>query len=127
MKQQRRKYYINESLRNTTASNTKFAIAIVGTMKVIAEETGNVENRTYAEVARATRNPTRSLSKAKNTDNKHKQNIHEKLCLMSPTNRFRRQWNNLSKKTSNAKTTKNYTQQQKINELQEEINKPKHQ
>ena len=96
MKQQQRRCYINGSLRNTTASNTSLHQL---KMNNIAEETGNTENRTYAEVTRAGRNPTKRLSKSNNVDNKHKQNMHEKLCLISPTNRFRRQGNKLSKKT----------------------------
>ena len=96
-------------------------------VKKIAQETGNAENRTYAEVTCAGRNPTRRLSKTNNADNKYKQNIHEKLHSISPTNHFRRQGNNLSKKPSNTNTISNYTQQQKINELQEEINKLKYQ
>ena len=51
---------------------------------------------------------------------------HKKLCSISPTKQFRRQENNLSKKPSNTNTTNNY-KKQKINELQEKINKLKHQ
>ena len=51
---------------------------------------------------------------------------HEKLRSISPTKQFRRQENNLSKKPSNTNTTNNY-KKQKINELQEKINKLKHQ
>ena len=83
-------------------------------VKKIVEETGNTESRTYAEVIRAGRNPTRRLSKTSNADNNHKQNIHEKLRSISPTNRCRRQGNNLSKKPS------------KMNELQEESDTLKH-
>ena len=77
-----------------------------------AEETGNAQKCTYAEVTRTARNPTRRLSKNNNADNKHKQNLHEKLRSTSPTNWFRRQGNNLNKKLSNSNTTNNYTQQQ---------------
>ena len=83
-------------------------------MKKIAEETGNTENHTYAEVIRAGRNPTRRLNKTSNADNNHKQNIYENLRSISPTNRCRRQGNNLSKKPS------------KMNELQEENDTLKH-
>ena len=92
-------------------------------VKTITEETSNTENRIYAEVKLTGRSPTRRLSKTKNAGNKHKQNIH----TISPINRFRRQGNNLSKKPSNTNIKNNYTQQQKINELPEEINKLKHQ
>ena len=81
--------------------------------KKIAEETGNAENHTYAKVTHAGRNPRRRLSKTNNANNKHKQNIHEKLCSISPANRFRRQGNNLSKKPLNTNTNNN-VQQQKI-------------
>ena len=67
-------------------------------VKKTAEETGNTENRTYGEVTRADRKPTRRLSKTINAGNKHNQNIYGKLRSISQTNRFRRQWNNLSKK-----------------------------
>ena len=70
---------------------------------------------------------TMRLSKTNNVNKNHKQNIHETLCTVSPTNQFRRQGNNLSKKPSNANRACNYMQQQKINELQEEINKLQHQ
>ena len=78
-------------------------------------------------VIQKTVNPTRRLRKINNADKNHKQNIHEKLCTISARNRFKRQGNNLSKKPSNTNTTNNYTQQRKINELQEKINKLKHQ
>ena len=81
-------------------------------VKKIAEETGNTENCIYAEVTWTGRNPARRLSKSNNADNKLKQSIHEKLCSISPTNWFRRQGDNLSKKPSNTNTTNNYTQQQ---------------
>ena len=96
-------------------------------VKETAEETGNAEKRTYTEETRAGRNPARRLSKINNAGNKHKQNIHEKLCSVSPWNRFRRQGGNLSKNPSNTTTTNTYRQQQKINEFQAEINKLKHQ
>ena len=67
-------------------------------VKKTAEETGNTENRIYGEVTRVDRKPARRLSKTINAGNKHNQNIHEKLRSISQTNRFRRQWNNLSKK-----------------------------
>ena len=74
-------------------------------VKKITKETGNIENRTYDKVIRAGRCPTRILSKTTNADNKHKQNIHEKLCTISSTNQFRRQRNNLSRKPSSTNTT----------------------
>ena len=43
-------------------------------VKKIAEESGNTENCTYAEVTRAGRSPTRRLSKTNNAKNKHKEN-----------------------------------------------------
>ena len=46
MKQPQREHYINESLRNATASNLTLTVKV----KKIAEETGNTENHTYAEV-----------------------------------------------------------------------------
>ena len=52
----------------------------------IAEETGNTENHTYAEVTCTSTNPTRRLNKTNNADIKHKQNIHEKPRSISPTN-----------------------------------------
>ena len=79
-------------------------------VKRIADETGNPGNRTYAEVTRAGRNPTTKLGKTSNADNNHKQNIHEKLLLISAANRFRRKGNNLIKNPSNTHTTNNYTQ-----------------
>ena len=96
-------------------------------VKEIAEEAGNIENRTYAEVTCAGRNPTRILSKTNNADKNQKQNIHEKLPSVSRRNRFRRQGDNLSKKPSSLNITKKHKQQLKINELQEEINWQKHQ
>ena len=78
-------------------------------------------------VIQKTVNPTRRLSKTNNADNNHKQNIYEKLSTISARNRFKRQGNNLSKKPSNTNPTNNYTQQWKINKLQEKINKLKHQ
>ena len=63
-------------------------------VKEIAKETGNTKNRTYAEVLGAGRNLTGRLSKSNNANNKHKQNMHEKLCSISLRNRFRRWGNN---------------------------------
>lgn len=66
MKQQQRNSYISESLRNITASSTNLHQLLK--WKWIAEETGNTENRNYAEVTRAGRNLTRRLSKTNNAD-----------------------------------------------------------
>ena len=67
-------------------SSLKYKPTLTVKEKKIAE-TGNTENHTYAEVTHADRNPARRLSKTNNAVNKHKQNIHEKLRLMSPTNK----------------------------------------
>ena len=66
MWQPQRKYYITESLKNTTTLNTN--LHQMWKWKKITEETCNTENRTYAEVNRAGRSPTRRLSKTNNGD-----------------------------------------------------------
>ena len=67
-------------------------------VKKIAEETGNAKNHTYAKVTQAGGNTTMRLNKINNANKNHKQNIHEKLCSISPK-QFRSQGNNLGKKS----------------------------
>ena len=105
----------------------KYKPTPIVTVKKMVEEIFIIGNQTYAGVTHVGRNPTRRLSTTNNVDNNHKQNTHQKLRSISPTNWFRRQGNKLSKKPSSTTTTNNYTHQQKINELQEEINKLEHQ
>ena len=74
-------------------------------VKGITKETGNTENSTYTEVTHADRCHTKRLSETNNANNNYKENKHEKLCLISLTNQFRRQGRNLNKKASNINTS----------------------
>ena len=54
-------------------------------VKKITEVICNTENHTYSKVTRSlSKSPTRRLSKTNNANNKHQQNVHEKLCSISP-------------------------------------------
>ena len=74
---------------------------------------------------RKDRDSSRRQNLTTNLESNTKLNIYERLQSMSPTNKNRKQWKSLSQafsKTSNANDDK---QQQKINELDEEIRRLK--
>ena len=89
------------------------------------EETENTEKPTYAEILRKSRNPSPRQNLTTNLESNTKPNKHGRLQSMSATNKYRKQGKSLSRsftKTSNANADK---QQQKLNELEEEISKLK--
>ena len=89
------------------------------------EETENTEKQTYAETLRKSRNPSKRQNLTTNLESNTKPNIHERIRSMNPNNKHRKQGKSPSwtfSKRSNANEDK---QQQKINELEEEIRKLK--
>ena len=121
-KHQQKKSYINENSKKFNNLKYKPKVQIKAT---IIEETENTEKLTYAEILRKGRDSSRRQNLTTNLESNTKLNIYKRLQSMSPTNKHRKQWKSLSQvfsKTSNANDDK---QQQKINELDEEIRRLK--
>ena len=92
----------------------------------ITDENENLKKATYAEMLQASITPTREISKTNNTDHNNNPNIQEKLRLLSPTNRYRRQGNSPSRKLPNSNIKNNDKYKRKVGELQGEIKKIKY-
>ena len=121
-KHQQKKSYINENSKKFNNLKYKPKVQIKAT---IIEEIENTEKPTYAEILRKGRDSSRRQNLTTNLESNTKLNIYKRLQSMSPTNKHRKQWKSLSQvfsKTSNANDDK---QQQKINELDEEIRRLK--
>ena len=104
-------------------NNLKYKAKLCVKATNIIDENENLKNATYAEILRANIKLTREISKTDNTDHNNKQNIQEKLRSLSLTNRNKRQRNIPSRKLSNSNIQNSDKHKQKINELQEEIQK----
>ena len=89
------------------------------------EETENIEKPTYAEILRKSRNLSTRQNLTTNLESNTKPDIHERLRSMSPTNKHRKQGKNLSRTFSKLSNDNDDKQQQKIDELEEEIKKLK--
>ena len=92
-----KKNYVNVS------SNPKPPVKVTN----ITHENGNLKKATHVEILRANKTPTKGLIKTNNTNHNKKPIIQQKLRLLCPINRLRRQGNNPSRKLSNSNIKSN--------------------
>ena len=92
-----KKNYVNVS------SNPKPPVKVTN----IIHENDNLKKATHVEILRANKTPTKGLIKTNNTNHNKKPIIQQKLRLLCPINRLRRQGNNPSRKLSNSNIKSN--------------------
>ena len=76
-------------------------------MTNITHENDNLKKATHVKILRANKTPTKGLIKTNNTDHNKKRIIQQKLRLLCPINRLRRQGINPSRKLSNSNIKSN--------------------
>ena len=100
-------------------------VCILYNIEKTIKKTENTEKPTYTEILRKSRNPSTRRNFTTNLESSTKPKIHERLRSMSLTNKHLKQGKILSQNFSKTSNVNDDKQQQKINELEEEIRKLK--